>query len=162
MTKRLYIDLDKCRACGDCKAKCSYYYHPFNSGIQNLREIAEFSVKCRHCEEAPCIKSCPRDALEKQDDAIVKRYNMRCVSCKTCSYACPFGTILPELLPYAVSKCDYCLGRLNENDVPVCIGECPYNAIQYGDFEPNDKEYKFLVSEHLVVRAVPWKKEAFI
>ncbi len=162
MANRLYIDLDKCRACDACEASCSYFYHPFNRGIQYLREIAEFSVKCRQCEEAPCVMSCPADALEKGEDQIVKRYNMRCISCKTCAYACPFGTILPELLPYAASRCDYCLNRLSDGEMPVCTGECPHNAIQYGEFESNDKDFTFLVSEHLIVKAVPWKKEDYV
>lgn len=161
MGKRLYIDLDICRKCEDCSAACSYYYHPYNDGVTYLREIAEFSAKCRNCEEAPCVKSCPQEALEKQENGIIKRYNMRCISCKTCSYACPFGTILPELIPYATSKCDYCFQRLAEDEAPVCISGCTKNAIQYGEFEPNDSEFKFQVNDHLIVHAIPWKKEQY-
>ena len=159
MAKRLFIDLEECRKCDVCKAKCSYFYHPFNDGVQYLREIAEFSVTCRHCEEAPCIKSCPTDALEKLQDDIVHRYNMRCVACNTCSYACPFGTILPNIITYAVSRCDFCLGRLAEGEQPLCVGECSEGAIQYGEFEENPKEHRFSVGEHLIVHSILWKKE---
>ena len=162
MTKRLFIDLEKCRKCNECKAKCSYYYHPFNNGILYLREVGEFAATCRKCDEAPCVKSCPTDALEKQKDGVVKRYNMRCVVCKTCCYACPFGTILPEVIPYAVSRCDYCIDRLAKDEKPICLGNCPEDAIQYGDFEPDDKKHHFLVGQHLVVHAIPWKKEEYI
>jgi Fe-S-cluster-containing dehydrogenase component len=102
------------------------------------------------------------DALEKQEDNVVKRYNLRCVSCNTCSYACPFGTIIPELIPYAVSRCDFCAGRLKDGEVPVCIGECTENAIQYGEFEADPNKHYFEIGDHLVVHATPWKKEDYI
>jgi Fe-S-cluster-containing dehydrogenase component len=162
MAKRLYIDLEACRKCKECKVACSYYYHPFNDGVQYLREIGEFAVTCRKCSEAPCVKACPSDALEKQEDGVVHRYNLRCVSCNTCSYACPFGTILPEVIPYATSRCDYCIGRLAEGEEPLCVKDCPEKAVQYGDFEPDEKAFKFLVNEHLIVHSIPWKKEEYI
>lgn len=162
MAKRLYIDLEKCRECDTCEVKCSYFYHPFNNGIAYLREIGEFATTCRQCDKAPCVTSCPCDALEKQDNGIVKRYNMRCVSCNTCSYACPFGTILPELIPYATSRCDYCIKRLQENEEPLCVQGCDNDALKYGDFEPNEKKYEILVNDNLIVRSIPWKKEEYI
>ena len=161
MAKRLFIDLVKCRECRFCKVACSYYYHPYNDGICSLREIAEFAVTCRRCDNAPCIASCPTDALEKVD-GMVKRFNMRCVACRTCTSACPFGVILPELIPYSVSHCDFCIGRLKEGEVPVCVGGCNEGAIEYGDFEPDIKAHRFLVGEHLVVHTVPWKKETVL
>jgi Fe-S-cluster-containing dehydrogenase component len=162
MAKRLFIDLDLCRQCESCQAACSYYYHPFNNGVLYLRELAEFTVTCRKCDTAPCVTGCPTEALEKQEDGIVKRYNLRCVGCRTCCYACPFGTILPEVIPYAVSRCDYCIGRLKGDEKPVCIGGCPEEAIKYGEFEPDDEKHLFLVGDHLIVHAVPWKKEEYI
>ena len=68
MAKKLYIDLEKCRECETCEVKCSYFYHPYNNGIIYLREIGEFATTCRKCEKAPCVASCPHDALEKQED----------------------------------------------------------------------------------------------
>jgi len=162
MAKRLFIDLEKCRQCQECTLSCSYFYHPFNNGVVYLRELGEFAVTCRHCDEAPCVKSCPQDALEKQANNILKRYNMRCISCNTCSYACPFGTILPTVIQYAVSRCDFCIGRISGNENPVCVGGCKKGAVQYGDFEENLKEHHFAVGEHLIVHAVPWKKEDYI
>ncbi|MBN1893147.1 4Fe-4S ferredoxin [bacterium] len=160
MPNKLYIDLEKCRQCRKCTAQCSYYYHPYNDGILYLREIAEFAVTCRHCEEAPCIRSCPTEALEREG-GIVRRHNIRCVSCKSCTLACPFGTLLPELVPYAVSRCDACLGRLGENESPVCLAGCPEEAIAYGAFEADPKAYRFAVGEHLIVHSMPWKKEDY-
>jgi Fe-S-cluster-containing dehydrogenase component len=159
MAKRLFIDLEKCRNCKVCKVPCSYFYHPYDDGILYLRELAEFAVTCRRCELAPCAESCPTDALEKTRDGVMQRHNMRCVGCRTCCYACPFGVILPDVIPYAVSRCDFCIGRLGEDEVPVCVGGCAEGAIAYGEFEPDSKENIFVVGHHLSVHAVPWKKE---
>ena len=162
MGKRLFIDLESCRKCKECTVGCSYFYHPDNDGIRYLREIAEFAIACRHCDEAPCVTACPADALEKQENNIVKRYNLLCVACNTCSYACPFGTILPELITYFVSRCDLCEGRLKDKEEPVCVGACPKRAVQYGDFKPDKDKYWFEVSENLIVHSIPWKKEEYI
>lgn len=160
MAQRLYIDLEKCRSCKNCQVPCSYLYHPFNDGIQYLREIAEFAATCRQCEAAPCIEVCPTEALEKMEDGVVVRWNMRCVACNSCSFACPFGTILPELINYAQSRCDYCLDRLSAGEVPVCVGGCEPGAIQYGDFHADEKKHMYSVGHYLVVHSIPWKREA--
>ncbi len=76
-----------------------------------LRERATFALVCRQCLYASCIIACPFDAIERQDDGIIKRYNLRCVSCKLCAHACPFGTIYPEMLQFYEAHCDNCLGR---------------------------------------------------
>lgn len=162
MQKRLFIDLEICRKCHDCNVGCSYFYHPFNSGTIYLRELGEFAATCRQCGEAPCVNGCPADALEKQENGILERYNLRCVACRTCCFACPFGTILPEVIPYAVSRCDFCIGRLKEGEVPVCVGGCGEGAIQYGEFESHPEEHRFSVGDHLIVHAIPWKKEEYV
>jgi len=156
MTTRLFIDLERCRECDQCTAKCNYFYHPENQGVLFLREKAEMALTCRHCEEAPCVKACPVEALEKQPDGTLKRYNLRCVSCKTCCFACPFGVLLPELVPYKTSMCDYCLDRLPEGKMPLCVETCPELAIQYGAIEPIPEKHWFLVNEYLVVHRIPW------
>lgn len=155
--KRLFIDLEICNKCKECKVNCSYFYHPQNNGITILRELASFATVCRGCEEAPCVKACSQDALEKQEDGTLKRYNMRCIGCKSCVLACPFGTIYPEVIPFLVSQCDYCLNRGNEK-IPECVNTCPFKAIKYVDVEENVKEDIFAVGKNLVVHSIFWGK----
>ncbi|MFA4990974.1 MAG: 4Fe-4S dicluster domain-containing protein [Candidatus Omnitrophota bacterium] len=156
--KRLFIDLEKLNKCEPIKAECSYYYHPGNSGITRLREMGEFLYICRKCEEAPCVNSCPKEALEKQADGVVKRYTMRCVSCKSCSMACPFGTIAIDTVPYIVAQCDACIDRSGSED-PVCVKTCSVeDAVKFMDVEESEKDDIYLIGKHIAVHAMPWKK----
>jgi carbon-monoxide dehydrogenase iron sulfur subunit len=155
--KRLFVDLEICSRCEDCKVCCDYFYHPQNNGITNLREYATFVLICRHCEEAPCVNSCYHDALEKQPDGILKRYKMRCTSCKSCSIACPFGIIFQDFIPYLDSKCDYCIGLAGK--LPKCVTSCPDKAIEIKEIEENPEKDIYLVGEYLAVHSLKWIRD---
>ena len=132
---------------------CSYIQHPANNGITSLREFGHFAVVCRRCDDAPCVASCPWKALELQKDTnMLKRYMMRCTSCKSCSRACPFGVIYPETIPFVITRCDYCLGRLRTDESPICLESCSHGGIKYGEFEENKEECIFKASEHLLIK----------
>lgn len=150
--KRLLVDLDTCSQCDECGMLCSYIQHPKNNGITSLREFAHFAVVCRRCDDAPCVNSCPWEALEMQPTNMLKRYMMRCTSCKSCSRGCPFGVIYPETIPFVISRCDYCLGRLSEGESPICLQSCSHGGIKYGEFEEKEEEGIFKVSENLLIK----------
>ena len=150
--KKLFIDLDICEKCDECGSLCSYVQHPANNGIMTLREMGHFAVVCRKCDDAPCVASCPWEALEMQESGMLKRYMMRCTSCKSCSRGCPFGTIYPETIPLIASRCDYCLGRLKDAEAPVCLQSCTHNGVKYGEFEENKEERIYKVSDHMIVK----------
>ena len=137
--KKLLIDLDICSKCEECGMLCSYIQHPGNNGIMTLREFAHFAVVCRRCDDAPCIAACPWEALELEPTNMLKRHMMRCTSCKNCSRACPFGVIYPETIPFVISRCDHCIGRLRDGEVPICLQSCAYGGIQYGEFDTSTK-----------------------
>lgn len=157
MGKRLLLDMEKCSTCKDMRCLCSYPYHPFNKGINALIEYAAFAIICRHCEEAPCVNSCPKDALEKQPNAALKRYNARCVSCKSCMLACPFGTIIPEMVPYLSSRCDLCVARLAQDEKPLCVTSCPRGVLEYADVEESPEKNIYALNDNLAVHCVPWR-----
>lgn len=157
--KRLLIDLDTCSTCRDCGAICSYIQHPSNNGIISLLEFAHFALVCRRCEDSPCVAACPWEALEFQKYNSLKRYMMRCTSCKSCSKACPFGVIYPETIPLVIARCDYCLGRLQEGQSPVCLEMCTHGGIRFGDFEENKAENIFRISDSLLVKTTfKWER----
>ena len=158
--KKILIDLDICSKCEECGMVCSYIQHPGNNGITSLREFAHFAVVCRRCDDAPCVSSCPWEALELQNTKILKRYMMRCTSCKTCSRACPFGVIYPETIPFITARCDYCLGRLEEGKSPACLELCTHGGILFGEFEEKREESIFKVSDFLLIKTnYNWQRD---
>lgn len=157
--KKLLIDLDICSKCEECGMLCSYIQHPGNSGITTLREFAHFAVVCRRCDDAPCVASCPWQALEMQPTNMLKRYMMRCTSCKNCSRACPFGVIYPETIPFVISRCDFCIGRLRPEEAPICLQSCTRGGIQFGEFEEKPDEGIFKASDYLMVKTTfKWER----
>lgn len=157
MSKRIVLDLTKCEGCDDCTVDCGYFYSgEKDQGIQTLKERATFMVVCRRCDHASCVVSCPYDALERQDDGSIKRFNLRCVSCKLCTQGCPFGTIYPEMVGFYQAPCDYCLERTTEE--PVCVSGCVKNAIAYRPVEPGERDLH-IIDEHFAVIAPRWERE---
>ena len=163
--KRLFIDLDICASgqCKECEIRCSYLYHQQNSGnngILSVVELATYVLVCRKCEEPHCVNACPVEALEQQDkDKLLIRHNMRCISCKSCSHACPYGTIYPELVPLLIHNCDFCLDRQDKSAEPLCITSCPYGALSLKQADAQLPENTFLVGDNLIVHSTHWDKE---
>ena len=157
--KRLFLDLEKFDAGKRMKYSCSYPFHDsFNKGVNALLENARFIYICRQCEDAPCVNSCPKDALEKAPGSTLKRFNNRCISCKSCMLACPFGTIVPEVVPYLSSRCDLCIGRLKENEKPLCAANCTDRVLDYTEVEESKENNIYIVNDYLAVHCKPWKK----
>ncbi len=155
--KRILIDLTKCRKCKKCEALCEYYYHNNNKGVKKLIELAIFVTTCRKCEESPCVKVCPQEALEKDENGILRKYNNLCINCKSCMIACPFGTIPGFIFDYIASACDYC-GINNGTKLPKCAETCPENAINITEEEPSDEKHIYLISENLLVKDYKWEE----
>lgn len=160
MAKRLVIDLDACARCSrvrECAVQCSYVFHPGNNGITAVREAASFAVVCRRCQTGTCVDACPKEALVRGEDGIVRRRSMRCIRCGSCVLACPFGTIFLEVIPYALSRCDLCEGRLGEGETPVCVATCPEGALAWEEVGGSEEAGLQLVGDGIAVRAVSWR-----
>lgn len=159
---RLYVDLDVCsEKCGECEISCSYFYHPDNNGIISVAELATYALVCRRCDDPHCVAACPKDALEQQEDLddMLVRHSMRCISCRSCSHACPYGTIYPELVPQLAHVCDYCLDRREDQGEPLCIATCPYDALKLMPGDTELDENTFLVGGNLIVHSTHWDRE---
>ena len=159
--ERLFIDLDVCATqCPGCTIQCSYYDLAPNNGIHSVAELATYALVCRRCEDPHCVKACPVEALEQQPDkgAMLIRHNMLCLSCHSCSLACPYGTIYPEHVPLLVHNCDFCLDRRDEPDEPLCVQTCPYGALRLMPADSAVDDRTFVVGEHLMVHSTHWEQ----
>jgi len=142
--------------------ECEYMFHRNNKGTFSLLEVAQFAAYCRQCTDSFCIDACPKEALEHQDNGTIKRLNMRCVGCKSCILACPFGTIFPEVINYVSSKCDFCLNQLRDDAdyIPACVKTAPENTFIMKEIkEENPDEHIYFYGDHLAVKNPSWLRK---
>ena len=156
VVKRLVVNFEICRKCKDCPIKCSYQFHPANDGSLTLREIITWQVVCRRCNQPGCVPSCPTEALKKREDGLIERSNTLCISCKSCTLGCPFGTIFPEMVPYLTAGCDYCQSRLKGDQKPLCVQTCPEGAIEYREIAKEEKSTP--VEQNIAGIVTSWQK----
>jgi electron transport protein HydN len=90
-------------------------------------------IQCHHCEDAPCLKSCLAKALSRAEDGAVVINKERCIGCKACVMACPFGAaqVINGGKPAVAYKCDFCEGIGD----PACVAACPNKALRVMDME---------------------------
>lgn len=159
MAKKILIDLARFREAvkdGEYNyGECSYDFHPENKGLKDLIEQAMMMMTCRRCEEAPCVNSCPEEALEKDDEDILYRATNLCVGCQSCVVACPFGTLLNRIITDKKSICDLC--DFEEGSKPLkCMETAPEGAIIFTDAEPDEQEYIYKLNEKVLVKEIQW------
>jgi Fe-S-cluster-containing dehydrogenase component len=90
--------------------------------------------QCFHCLSPACASACPVRALEKTPGGPVVYHKNRCIGCRYCMVACPFGVPKYQYekpFPY-VRKCDFCFDRQKEGLPSACASVCPTGALTFG------------------------------
>lgn len=136
-----YLDLNRCVGCGACVLACrienalpdSVSWRrilPFNLRRNPRGPTYHFSLACHHCESPPCAKACPSGALEKRADGVVFLHTDRCLGCRYCEMACPFGAPAFDESRSVMTKCHLCVHRQEEGRGPACVEACPTRALR--------------------------------
>ena len=129
---------------------------------------------CMHCKDAPCEAVCPTGATQHRSDGIVWIDPGKCIGCKYCIETCPYGaryfnldgTFFPgnitqhekfrERFPNkdhrlqvagTVSKCVFCMHRVDKGLEPACVANCPSVARYFGDLDDPKSEVSRLIRE---------------
>lgn len=163
------IDMTKCTGCRGCQVACKQWnqldaeeteffsgegyqnppamseytftrikFRDYQKNGQN--EFAFYKEMCMHCEDPACASVCPVGAFQKTPEGPVVYNGDRCIGCRFCMIACPFGVPKYEWskgLPL-VKKCTGCYSRIKAGLKPACATACP-TAISYG---PRDEMIK--------------------
>ncbi|MDD5530028.1 MAG: 4Fe-4S dicluster domain-containing protein [bacterium] len=155
MQKRLVVDLDYCIGCKSCSSACKLTFKGENRiVVSGVETVAYLPLACRHCEDALCLRACPKEAISKdKETGIVSRSSFKCVGCTSCIYACPFGVLDSMLLRHIPDKCNLCKG---DEDGPNCVSSCPTGALK---FLTDEEITKVQVGKQFVSRLAFWRRK---
>ncbi|MDH5448116.1 MAG: 4Fe-4S dicluster domain-containing protein [Candidatus Bathyarchaeota archaeon] len=130
--KFLSVNPEKCVGCSICEFACSLEkegtLNPIKSRIRIIRgpPFIHLAVTCKQCEDPPCIRACPKDALfQSKETGAILVDDEKCDGCKWCLEACEYGAIRYDSDADTVVICDLCDGN------PKCKEMCPEEAIDF-------------------------------
>ena len=126
-------------------------------------------VLCNHCENPPCVRVCPTQATFKRADGIVMMDYHRCIGCRFCMAACPYGSrsmnyrdprpfiqkinpAFPTRTKGVVEKCNFCEERLARGILPACVIACKDKALAFGDLEAPRSDVRLILDKSLSLR----------
>jgi molybdopterin-containing oxidoreductase family iron-sulfur binding subunit len=148
-------------------------------------EMAYLPVACQHCTDAPCVKVCPVGATFRRDDGTVLVDYERCIGCRYCMAACPYGirvfnwgdpeyapdfvigygrdyrtedgrlVFTPERPRGVVEKCTLCVERIDVGEEPFCVEVCPVGARIFGDLNDSNSDVSELVEAGGATQLLP-------
>lgn len=196
----MVIDPRKClkeQGCTDCIAACDKAHNvphfteeahevkwiwkePFDKAFpdQESRYTEEaykdrpVLVFCNHCDKPPCVRVCPTKATWKRQDGIVMMDWHRCIGCRYCVAACPYGSRsfnwldprprikelnldFPTRTKGVVEKCNLCEERLAKGEQPACVVGCPEKALVFGNLNDPKSEVRELLRSRYTIRRKP-------
>ena len=133
MQKIISVIPDRCTACRICEIVCSFRHHgeinPAKSRIKvNIfhEDFFFYPSVCNQCDDAWCVNICPNYALQKDSSSgVVTVDESRCVGCRMCVQACPYGAMGYDSQKQISEKCDLCDGD------PECVKNCFYGALEF-------------------------------
>ncbi|MEX2162112.1 MAG: 4Fe-4S dicluster domain-containing protein [Anaerolineales bacterium] len=183
----LVIDLDRCIGCWTCATACkaengvalgNWWNRILNvegaatgspGMVAGEVKMTNLPVQCMHCENAPCVKACPVGATYKREDGIVMQDYNKCIGCRMCMAACPYGAkvfnwgepqtgvslagvklgnpAVPERPRHVAEKCTFCVERVDQGELPACVAACPALTRTFGDLNDPNSEVSILIRE---------------
>ena len=158
----MVIDLRRCDGCGKCTEACQTTHElPKTFEWIKVFDVQDKSGQryfmprpCMHCENAPCLRVCPVAATFKNEEGVILVDQQRCIGCRMCMAACPYGARsfnyadppassnpfarpTPEhpvpQIKGTVGKCMLCVHNTEQGTLPACVSACGMQAIWIGD-----------------------------
>ncbi len=177
MRHGMLIDMKKCIGCHTCTIACKvenvtrpgiFWNKVVEEELGQYPAVRKYFLPrmCMHCQNPSCVEVCPTGASSQRDDGLVTIDEDKCIGCKYCIVACPYGArylnadnggyygreLLPnERIGYkehnlgVATKCDFCLHRLEKGEQPACVRSCIAEARYFGDLEDPDSQISKLI-----------------
>ena len=161
MQKGFFFDQSRCTGCDTCLIACKDW-HEYDLGtdpenwirVSTIEKgkypdlfVAFLAQPCYHCDDPPCVSTCPVEAIAKREEGgivIVDRDAcLGTTACDTlCKTACRYD--VPQFGPETdakMQKCDLCLERGKDGNAPICVEACPMRALDAGPMDELMNKY---------------------
>ena len=160
MAKQLgfYLDASACTACKACAMACkdknnlpvginwrrvyeygggSWVPDPAHSDMLVPNNVYAYSVSiaCMHCQDAKCVEVCPAGAMSKNADGVVLIDADKCIGCRLCEWACPYGGPQYDEANGVMTKCNFCVDLQAEGKNPACVDACVMRVLEFGELD---------------------------
>jgi len=196
----MVVDMRRCKedCAGDCMAACHaihnvpfipeadhevmwLFLEPYENAFPDQSHglvgkgsgTRKFLLMCNHCNDPPCVRACPTQATFKREaDGIVMIDYHRCIGCRFCMAACPYGSrsfnfrdprpFIKKINPGyptrrrgVVEKCNFCQERLEIGQMPACVEACKEGVLTFGDLDDPTSDVRKILSEKSHMRRKP-------
>ena len=145
----IIVNVDRCAGCFACAVACKEE-NQVAPGIfwekikcdENVRDnvINWFRMSCMHCDDPACMKVCPMKAIHKGPHGEVLVDQQKCIGCKMCMAACPYGARSYNPEAKVVEKCTLCHHLQEVGDQPACVKVCCAKARFFGDVDDPESD----------------------
>ena len=147
----LWVDLENCVGCHSCTMACKAENNtPVGVDYNRVIEIEEGDFRdarktpsvgvtfvpmpCMHCGRPACQAACPVGAITKRkEDGIVLINKDKCIGCRYCAWACPYGAPQFNAEARVMEKCTLCVHRVEKGLLPACVNTCPAKVRFFGE-----------------------------
>lgn len=147
----LWVDLEYCIGCHACTMACkSENNTPVGVDYNRVIEVEEGEFKdskkspdvrvyfvpmpCMHCGQPACMAACPVGAITKRkEDGIVLINKDKCIGCRYCAWACPYGAPQFNAEAKVMEKCTLCVHRVEKGLKPACVDTCVAKTRFFGE-----------------------------
>lgn len=132
----LLITPSRCIGCLNCELACAsrswdeLYPAPSKINLTFFADGGQVPLTCFQCDSAPCLEVCKTGALARAENSgVIAVEADKCIGCRMCVMACPFGNVTYSSRARRAIKCDQCQGA------PRCVAACPSKAIEFAPDE---------------------------
>jgi tetrathionate reductase subunit B len=174
MGKVFTFDVGRCNGCYNCQIACKdehvandwtpyakpepetgHFWLKLSEHVRGTVpkvKVAYIAHLCNHCRNAPCMPTCPVEAIYRRDDGLVIIDPVKCTGCKNCVDACPYDAIYFNDGLNIAQKCTGCAHLIDSGwKEPRCVDACPTLAIKF--MEESEAEAQGLIKGSEAIKA---------